>query len=333
MKGTIRATVKVAGIQRERRFVPGTPARVIKAWKIHERAKILKRYPVRSQPRASGSTLAADAARYLLLVKHLSDWVTRRSELQAWLKADLGTSYRHLITREMLMAIRGQWVEASVKPKTINNRVTALRNLYHVLDGDDAPTPCDGLKPLQAQKVPPQIVTPDVINVVIANLKRPEDQARLMVLASTGKRPCEVMRAKPGDVDLRRRVWLARDAKGGFSPGAYLNDEMVLAWEAFIQANAWGEYNTTHFQRRLIRAGWPEHVRPYNLRHATWIEASERGADLADVQAGAGHKLIATTRRHYVPVLSSRMQKMSESLEGRFGWSDTAGTPSKTGTK
>jgi integrase len=164
---------------------------------------------------------------------------------------------------------------------------------------------------------------------VITNLTRPEDKARLMMLASTGKRPCEVMRAKPGDVDLTRRVWLARDAKGGFSPGAYLNDEMVIAWQAFIEADAWGEYNTTHFQRRLVRAGWPKDVRPYNLRHATWIEASERGNDLADVQAGAGHKLMATTRRHYVPVRASRMQKMSESLEGRFGWQGQAGTPDK----
>jgi integrase len=329
MKGTIRATVKVAGIQRERRFVPGTPARVIKAWKASEAAKLHKRYPVRSQPRVKGSTLAADVPRYLGLVRHLADWVTRRSELNAWIKAGLGSSYRHVITRDDILTIRGAWMDADVAPKTINNRVTALRNLYHVLDGDDAPTPCDHIKPLLSTKVPPRIVSVDVINTVLENLTKPADKARLMVLASTGKRPCEVMRAQPGDVDLTRRVWLARDAKGGFSPGAYLNDEMVIAWQAFIAADAWGEYNTTHFQRRLIRAGWPKDVRPYNLRHATWIEASERGNDLADVQAGAGHKLMATTRRHYVPVRASRMQKMSESLEGRFGWRGEAGTPDK----
>ena len=45
MKGTIRATVKVAGFQRERRFVVGTPARVIKAWKADVRAKLSKRHP------------------------------------------------------------------------------------------------------------------------------------------------------------------------------------------------------------------------------------------------------------------------------------------------
>lgn len=331
MKGTIRATVKVAGHQRERRFVSGTPARVIKAWKIAMRAKLQKRFPVSSQPKAHGSTLAADAERYYPLTKAMADWVTRRAEIRAWLP-HLGQMYRHTITRDDILRVRGAWVESDVASKTINNRVTALRNLYHLLDGDDAPTPCDGLKPLLAPKVPPRMISVETVTEVLSRLTgkhAAQDAARLMVLAATGKRPCELMRAQPGDVDLHRRVWLARDAKGGFSPGAYLNDDMLAAWEAFVAADAWGEYNTTHFQRRLIRAGWPKDIRPYNLRHSTWIEASERGNDLSDIQAGAGHKLIATTRRHYVPVRASRMQKMSESLDGRFGWQPRLAAQSK----
>ena len=328
MKGTIRATVKVAGFQRERRFVAGTPARIVKAWKVSTRAKLQKRHP---QPERKGpaGTLARDAERYYPLIKHMADWVSRRSEIRAWLP-DLGQTYRHMITRADVQRVRGLWVQAEppVAAKTINNRVTALRNLFHLLDGDDSPTPCDGIRPLVPPKVPPQIVTATVVNSVAQELQRraelgrrhaAQDRARLMVLASTGKRPCEIERAQPSDVDLRRRVWTARDAKGGFCPGVYLNDEMVLAWEAFILADAWGPF-PEHFPRRLRDAGWPKGVRPYNLRHTVWIEASERGNDLSDIQAGAGHKLIATTRRHYVPVLSSRMQHMSESLEGRFGW-------------
>jgi len=34
-----------------------------------------------------------------------------------------------------------------------------------------------------------------------------------------------------------------------------------------------------------------------------------------------GHKNRATTRLHYVPVLNSRLQRASESMDGRFnGW-------------
>lgn len=337
MKGGIRATVKVAGFQRERRFRAGTPARIIRAWKADQLAKLTKRHPQPERAHGSG-TLSADAERYYPLIKHMADWVSRRSEIRAWL-VHIGNRPRSAITREDVLRVRATWAQAGVKAKSINNRVTALRNLYHLLDGDEHPTPCDGVKPLTAQKVPPEILRAADVNRVIDRLEELaqggrkqalQDRARLMVLASTGKRPCEIMRAQPADVDLRRRVWIARDAKGGYCPGVYLNDEMVIAWEAFVLAGAWGEYNTTHFTRRIRRVGWPAGVRPYNLRHSTWIEASERGADLADVQAGAGHKLMATTRRHYVPVLNSRMQRLSELLNGRFGWQGPLATTEKT---
>lgn len=335
MKGSKRVTVKFARRQKERRFTPHTPQRVIKAWKARTLALLMKRSP-QPERSAHGGTLAKDAERYYPLIKHMADWVTRRSEVRAWFPT-LGTHYRHLITREDVLRTRGDWKAAGVAAKTINNRVTALRNLYHLLDGDDSPTPCDGIKPLTPSKVPPQIITAALVNAVVNALaasthrEAAKDRARLMLLATTGKRPCELMRAQPADVDLLRRVWIPRDAKGGFCPGVYLNDEMLAAWQAFVVAEAWGAYSTTHFARRLRRHGWPVGVRPYNLRHSTWIEASERGADLADVQAGAGHKIMATTRRHYVPVLNSRMQRLSELIDGRFGWHPRLAPPDLQG--
>lgn len=332
MKGT-RVTVKVAGIQRERRFSPGTKARVIKAWQAHMRAKLTKQYSAATDRATKRDTLKADADRYYRLIRHLSDWVSRRSEIRAWFPL-IGDSHRHMVTAQDVLRARGAWLEAGTAPKTVNNRVSALRNLYRLLDGSDAVTPCDGIVPLHVPKSPPRVVTPALVNTVLANLLtrstqtdrrgRPnphalQDRARLMVLASTGKRPCEVERAEPRDVDMARRVWYVRDAKGGWSEGVYLNDEMLAAWEAFIDAEAWGAI-PAHFSRRLRLAGWPADVKPYQLRHSTWIEASERGADLSDIQAGAGHRNIRTTRQHYVPVLNSRMQKLSERLEGRFGW-------------
>lgn len=345
MKRTIRATVKVAGIQRERRFAAGTKARIVAAWKRDTESRLRKRYPVTSSPRTGRSgQLAADVDRYLSLVKHLADWKTRRAEIRHWLSF-IGHKYRHTVTREDVLRARGVWKEQGIRHKTINNRVTALRDLYRKLDGDDAITPCDGVKPMPPQKVPPKVIDADLVNRVCERLRqratqtdtrgRPvphamQDRARLMVLATTGKRPCEIERATPDDVDIARRVWLTRDAKGGYSPGVYLNDEMLIAWQAFIDAEAWGKF-PDHFPRRLRDAGWPKGVKPYNLRHTTWIAASEAGADLADIQAGAGHKRISTTRLHYVPVLNSRMQRLSEMLDGRFGWQRPLAGPENKG--
>src|SRR6185436_15979291 len=101
------------------------------------------------------------------------------------------------ITREDVLRVRGSWVAAGRAPKSINNRVSALRDLFRKLDGDDEPTPCDRVKPLPFAKVPPVVISPDIVNAVCWRLAASrakhaaQDRARLMVLASTGKRPCE----------------------------------------------------------------------------------------------------------------------------------------------
>jgi site-specific recombinase XerD len=51
------------------------------------------------------------------------------------------------------------------------------------------------------------------------------------------------------------------------------------------------------------------------------LELGERGIDLGDVQGWLGHRHVTTTRKHYAPVLVSRLKQASETLAGRFdGW-------------
>lgn len=293
-------------------------------------------------PRAERGTLAADAVKYIRLIKHLESWKDREAHLKAW-TARLGSARRHRITAADVLAARIAWLK-KLSPKTVNHRCDTLRNLYRRLDGKRAPTPCDEIDPLPVPKTPIQRISNALILLVDANLQAMEakrtgppwnakTRARFRVFVSTGKRPCEIMRAQPGDVNLEARVWVPRDAKGGFSPGAYLNDDQLAAWQLFIEADAWGPYSTGAFARTLRSAGWPEGVRPYQARHTTWITASERGIDLEDISVGAGHTDTRMTRRVYVPVLHSRLQRLGEALEGRFqGWpvvpaSDPSGKP------
>jgi integrase len=282
-------------------------------------------------PRAARGTLAADAKLYLSLINHLTSARDRRGHLDAWI-ALLGHVPRHRVSPADVLRARSTWLSQRkpLAPKTINHRVGTLRNLYRRLDGKKAPTPCDDIDPLPVPRSPIQRVSEQLILAVDAKLQEREQdatksfdgaktRARFRVFVSTGKRPCEIMRAQPQDVDLEARVWVPRDAKGGFTPGVYLNDDMVAAWRLFIDANAWGPYNHGNFGRVIRSAGWPKTIRPYQARHTTWITASERGIDWADISAGAGHRDIRTTRRAYVPVLNSRLQTMSERMDGRFG--------------
>ncbi len=49
------------------------------------------------------------------------------------------------------------------------------------------------------------------------------------------------------------------------------------------------------------------------------LELGERGVDIGDIQGVLGHRQVATTRKHYAPVLVSRLKQASETMAGRFG--------------
>ena len=321
----LSATVNVGSLTKEARFAAGTKLKAIRAWQDATRTALRKQQGQRQR-----GTLASDADRYLRLMRHLASYVERRSEVRAWTLRYGHLNRGSLTTRHVRESIVA-WRKEGKAPKTVNHRINTLRHLFRTLDGRAVITPCDEVAPLTVPKTPPVVVQPSLIRGVAAKLRAQEakkklrnakTRARFMVLASTGKRPSELRRAKPSDVDLERRVWSVRDGKGGWSPGVYLNDDMLAAWRVFLEAKAWGDFEINSYTRVLYNNGWPRDVRPYNLRHAVGIALSETGADLSDVQAHMGHKRISTTREHYVPVLGSRMQALSESIDGRIGWED-----------
>jgi integrase len=115
-------------------------------------------------------------------------------------------------------------------------------------------------------------------------------------------------------------VWIVRTAKGGEPRAFWLNDDMKAAWESFVAAGAWGHFDGSDYAKALYAAGWPKDVRPYQARHSV----AQRGIDLGDVQGWLGHRQVSPTRKHYAPVLASRLKQASEMLTGRFkGWNRT----------
>lgn len=319
--------VRGAGF-REKRFSLGESISTIQKWREAQKAQLLD---VATRGTIAGS-FARDAAYYLkTFTAHLASKKSRKQEINLWVRL-FGDRPRSTIRPAHVAKARLAWLDAGLAPKTCNNRVDSLRHLYHALDGRQAWTPCDDIEKLYVHRTPIQFVTNETILQVDANLQRlerlgrkkggiigPTIRARFRVLVSTGRRPSEIMRTQPSDIDLERRVWLPRDGKGGFSPGIYLNDDMLAAWRLFIAAGAWGRYHTDRQATALRLAGWPKDIRPYNARHTLGITLSEGGADLDDIGSLMGHKRRETTRKHYVPVLNSRQQRTSESLDGRFG--------------
>jgi site-specific recombinase XerD len=322
----LSAAVKVGSgaeaMQREKRFPFDTRIKTIREWQDDIRAELRR---IANRPaRSTRGTLDADAKLYLAQVKHLVSYRSRVCEVSAW--TDLyGRLRRSHITTAHVRKARAQWTADDYTPKTINNRLQTLRHLYRVLDGERAPTPVDDVKPLTVPDSPKVLVPGKVFRSVAANISDAKTRARFMVIASTGVRPAELKRAEPSDVDLERRVWSVRTAKGGNPRVFWLNDDMLAALEAFVAANAWGTFDGSDYAKALYAAGWPRDVRPYQARHSVALELGERGVDIGDVQGWLGHKHVTTTRRHYAPVLVSRLKQASERLAGRFaGWEPEA---------
>jgi integrase len=335
-KTGVAATVAIgtgpAKQQREKRYPHGTPLKDIKQWQLDTAAALREDVGV-----AKRGTLNADAKRYLRLATYLQNWSGVRAEVRAW-TALYGSLHRSQITPAHVLEARVQWLAEGKAPKTVNDRVGRLRRLYRTLDATPQrkkpPTPCDTVEDLVVVEAPSVAPGAALVVTVLKNLEVGEQRgtlrdaktrARFLVMATTGKRPSEVMRTEPDDISLELRTWRVRNGKGGWGPGIYLNDDMQAAWRVFIAADAWGAFNTGSYGRVLRTAGWPAGLRPYNLRHAVGQAMQAAGVDLSDIQAHYGHKHISTTRRHYVPILDSRLESASRKIDHRLAREDGTG--------
>lgn len=320
----LAATVKVGGVQREARWPLGTDREILRSWRIQKRAELDADRTL--TPKPARGTLRADGDKWILKKQGLACFKADRSHLKAWYPA-LGDRLRSGITRDQverqIMAWRTQ--DPPVAIRTVRHRVRVLRELYQGLDGSKAKTPVDDVKLQAAPRPEPKPVPVKAIRAVAKNLKTAADPrllkhyARFLVRATTGQRPSQIGLAVPGDVDLKRRVWFVRSGKGGNPVPLPLNAEMVQAWKLFIKVDAWGAFDTSNAAKVLRRHGWPEDVRPYDLRHTLAIDLLMKGADLADIQGLLGHAQVQTTRSHYAPILTARLKRLTAKRNLKLG--------------
>lgn len=311
-----RAYVKVGKLQREKRYPPDTSFKIMQAWRDECRVALRKL----KQAPAAKDTFKSDAKLYLAMasIKALGSYSSRVCEIQCWY-AHIGDIARDRVTRADIIRAREAWLADGYAPKTINHRVRALRHLYSTLDGSRSATPADDIQKLAEPEADPKFVAVSTIKKVAKNLTDPKTKARFMVLAATGMRPAQLRRAQQIDVNLRKRIWSVRPAKGGQPIPLALTADMVAAWRAFIAADAWGHFDGSDYAKALYAAGWPDDIRPYNAKHTIGITLAESDAEWEDIKDFFGHKQLKTTRI-YTGFVAKRLRSTSRKLEGRIGW-------------
>ncbi len=320
----LAAVAKVGKVQRERRFPFDTPDEEMKAWQVTVKAQLYEEQrhepaPIPGQVPSPRGTLSADISTYAKRLQGRPSYASERAHLRAW-EPLYGTKRRAYLRPEDVASAIAQWQQAGASAQTIIHRCRVLRQLFHALDGEHARTPVDHVKRPPKPKSKPITVPLAKIISALDKLARldPVMAVRFRVLATTGQRPAQVMRTTPADVNLKRGIWMVPSAKKGDTRELFLNADMRSAWKAFIALKAWGNYDTTRMARLLRRCGWPEGIRPYNVRHSFAVDALERGVDLGDVQGMLGHTEIETTRQFYAPILQARLKRASAAMQGRF---------------
>jgi integrase len=319
-----------AALREEKAFDPGTPLKEIQRWREETRVKLRKEVPII----AKGS-IEAETKVYLdRAQKRPASVGSKRSEMKAWI-AQIGHLRRHQVKPEHVDLAISEWLSDGVAKKTVQNRCRTLHHFYVTMANDKKThTPLDNVDVPTPEKRRPRDVSPAVIKRTEKRLRSgdPKAHARFMVFATTGIRPSQLNRLERSHIDLRRRLVDISGGKGGEPIIQAVNDEMLVAWKAFIAADAFGDYDSTKFARQLRAAGWPSGIRPYNLKHSIGMHLAEDGAAPGDIQAWFGHTDQKTTRI-YTGVPVKRMRRLSEQLDHRFGWAKSpAAVPGKRRT-
>jgi hypothetical protein len=175
--------------RKEKRFPASTGMREMKGWQANVRAGFQ-----RDGLRVQRDTLAADVPRFMRVMnQRLARPEHCEHEINAWLDR-FGDRRRHMIETEDVRQQVIEWEGEGLAASTINHRLSALSQLYVVLDGTKAHNPVADAKRMREPQAKPDGRSPETIQRVFAALEaRVKAQnrgwrtlARLKVIALTG---------------------------------------------------------------------------------------------------------------------------------------------------
>ena len=234
---------------------------------------------------------------------------------------------RHTIDTDELRQQVVAWEAEGLAASTINHRLSALSQLYKVLDGEDSHNPVARIRRVREPQAKPDGRSPETIQRVFTALERRvkaqnrgwRTLARLKVIALTGMRHSQVMRLEADHFYLDHDppfALVVDPGKDGEPHAKPLTQDGVDAFRLFVQAEAWGQFSQPSvyksWKAACEEAGVP-FFNPYKLRHSVRDRAPVQGMDLADVQELMGHKSAKTTQR-YAMVAPKKLAAAAELL-------------------
>jgi integrase/recombinase XerD len=254
-----------------------------------------------------------------LAANSLDGYARDLAKLSSWADA-CGRGPQELSAQDLTAWIRTLSKEG-LSPRTLARTISAARGFYKflLLDGHLASDPLAHVKPPQtAQSLPRYLKEEEAERLLsapdVCTDEGLRDRALLELLYAAGLRVSELVRLKPGDVNLdagllecqgkgskQRKVPFGRSARKWLAE--YVRVRRRLCGErdgAPLFVRAGGRALTRQWVWARLRAyasaSGLEDLTPHSLRHSFATHLLQRGADSRSVQALLGHRDLGTTQ-------------------------------------
>jgi site-specific recombinase XerD len=175
----------------------------------------------------------------------------------------------------------------------------------------------------------PAVLAPGEVARMLARARNPKHRALLMLLYSAGLRVGEVVRLRPEDLDVERRLVRVRRGKGGKDRYTLLARRAVEAVRLYRDAyptERWlfpgsrlDRHLTSRSVQRIVKhaalaAEIEKDVTPHTLRHSFATHLLEGGTNLRVIQELLGHQSARTTQI-YTHVAQTTLESVRSPLD------------------
>ncbi len=164
-------------------------------------------------------------------------------------------------------------------------------------------------RPRKDKKLPVVLSQGEVFQI-LSSVNNRKHKAILMLIYSAGLRVSEVVKLRPDDIDIQRKLIHIRSAKGRKDRYTMLSDVAIrtlMEYQKKYKPQGWlfsGQRKDTHITIRTVqkifenvckKTGVTKEVTVHSLRHSFTTHLLESGVDLRYIQELLGHKSSKTT--------------------------------------
>jgi len=210
-------------------------------------------------------------------------------------------------------------LEKRLTPKTINERLVAIRSFYRYLREEEdrsIENPVPKGMALRMPKPLPRHAKESELNLLFAVITKKRDRALFMLMLRCGLRVDEVANLSLDDIDYMNNQIVVRRGKGAKDRVAYISNDAADALAAYLQVRKptrvrkiFQVEKGTHKGKPISVRGIQKRIEYYskksgvsischNLRHTMATQLLNAGADVVTIQELLGHSKIEQTMRY-----------------------------------